>query len=131
MVAVTTNIEACNLEFDDFLPIQLLLGVALRSDVVHVVDSTRGELVEQRVNEAGWVEGEDVFHLFTYADVEHWQAEFAGDGDDDAAFGGAVQLGEDDAGDVGGFGEEAGLLEAVLAGGGVHDEEGLVRGAGD
>ena len=54
------------------------------------------------------------------------QAQFAGDGDDDAALGGAVELGEDDAGDLGGFGEEAGLLQAVLAGGGVHDEQRLV-----
>ena len=32
---------------------------------------------------------------------------------------------------MGGFGEEAGLLKAVLACGRVHDEEGLVRCAGD
>ena len=54
-----------------------------------------------------------------------------GDGDDDAALGGAVELGEDDAGDVGGLGEEAGLLQAVLAGGGVDDEQRLVGRAGD
>ncbi len=47
------------------------------------------------------------------------------DGYGDAAFGGAVELGEDDAGDAGGLGEEARLLQAVLAGGCVHDETAL------
>ena len=58
-----------------------------------------------------------------YSGVDDGELEFGGDGEDDAAFGGAVEFGEDDAGDAGGFGEEAGLLEAVLAGGSVHDEE--------
>ena len=69
--------------------------------------------------------------LFADADEADRQAEFAGDGDDDAALGGAVELGEDDAGDAGGLGEQTRLLQAVLAGGGVDDKQGLVRGAGD
>ena len=69
--------------------------------------------------------------MFADADEADGEIEFAGDGDGDAAFGGAVELGEDDAGDAGGLGEQAGLLEAVLAGGGVHDEEDFVGRAGD
>ena len=88
-------------------------------------------LIDERVDEGGTVEGDDVFDLFADARVNHWELEFGGDGEDDAALGGAVELGEDDAGDAGGFGEEAGLGEAVLPGSGVHDEEGLVWGSGD
>jgi len=44
---------------------------------------------------------------------------------------GAIEFGEDDAGDVGGFSEDARLLQAVLTCGCVHDEEGLVGCAGD
>ncbi len=47
--------------------------------------------------------------LFADAGVDDGKLELGGDGEDDAALGGAVELGEDDAGDVGGFGEEAGL----------------------
>ncbi|CAM5342321.1 hypothetical protein SCYAM73S_02539 [Streptomyces cyaneofuscatus] len=47
--------------------------------------------------------------------------------DDDAALGGAVELGEDDAGDVHDLGEDPGLDEAVLPGGGVQDEQDLVQ----
>ena len=88
-------------------------------------------LVEEGVDEGFAVEGEDVFEFFADAGVDDGEFELGGDGEDDAAFGGAVELGEDDAGDAGGFGEEAGLGEAVLAGCRVHDEEGLVGGAGD
>jgi len=87
--------------------------------------------VEEGVDEAGAVEGDDVFEFFADACVDDWEFEFGGDGQDDAAFGCAVQLGEDDAGDVCGFGEEAGLGEAVLSSGGVHDEQGLVWCAGN
>src|SRR4029077_7473299 len=65
------------------------------------------------------------------AGVDDGKLEFGGDGEDDSALGRAVEFGEDDAGDVSGFGEEASLLEAVLACGGVHDEKGLMWGAGD
>lgn len=69
--------------------------------------------------------------MFADADVANGKVEFASDGDGDAAFGGAVEFGEDDAGDAAGFGEFAGLFEAVLAGGGVKDEEDFVGGVGD
>ena len=90
-----------------------------------------GRLVEEGGDEGVAVEGDEVFELFAGAGVDDGEVEFGGDREDDAALGGAVEFGEDDAGAVGGFGEEAGLLEAVLSGGGVHDEEGLVGCAGD
>src|SRR6185312_16246024 len=62
---------------------------------------------------------------------EHGQTQLARDRNHDAAFGSAIQLGQDDAGDARRFGKEAGLLHAVLSGGGVHDEQRLMRGAGD
>ena len=54
-----------------------------------------------------------------------------GDREGDAALGGAVELGEDDPGDVDRLGEQARLLQAVLAGRGVDREQHLVRRAGD
>ena len=45
--------------------------------------------------------------------------------DDDAALGRAVELGEHDAGDVDDLAEDPGLDEAVLAGGGVEDQQHL------
>ena len=47
-----------------------------------------------------------------------------GNGDDDAAFGGAVEFGEDKPIDLGDFAEGFGLGEGILAHGGVEDEEG-------
>ena len=52
-------------------------------------------------------------------------AELALDLHHDAALGGPVELGEHDAGDVDDLAEDAGLDEAVLAGGGVEDEQHL------
>ncbi len=51
--------------------------------------------------------------------------------DEDAALGGAVELGDDEAGDAEGGAELADLGESVLAGGGVEDKEDVVRCAGD
>ena len=53
-------------------------------------------------------------------------AELALHRDDDAALGGAVELGQDDARDVDRLGEDLGLLQAVLARGGIEDEQHLV-----
>src|SRR6202044_3403466 len=99
-------------------------------DAKDMQDQDSWWLVEQGVDEGGGVEGDDVLELFADAGVADREAELVGDGDDDAAFGAAVELGEDDTGDVGGLGEEACLLQTVLAGGCVDDEEGLVRSAG-
>ena len=65
-----------------------------------------------------------------HADVLHRHLELLGDGDDDAPLGGAVQLGEHDAGDAGGLLELLGLDQAVLAGGGVQHQQGLPVAAG-
>ena len=56
--------------------------------------------VEKRIRVGFGVEGNHVVNLFAGADEANRQAQFARDGDDDAALGGAVELGEDDAGDA-------------------------------
>ena len=85
---------------------------------------------ENGVHELLGVEGLEVVQLLAEADVVHRQAQLIADGDGDAALGGAVQLGEYDALDVGHFLEEHGLLQAVLPGGGVDDQQGLDLGLG-
>ena len=86
---------------------------------------------EEGFDEIFGVEGFDVFGFFAEADEFDGQIELVADGDDDAALGGAVEFGEEDAGDVDGLEEFLGLADGVLAGGGVEDEEDFVRGAGD
>jgi hypothetical protein len=81
---------------------------------------------EERFDEADGIEGFDVFGLFTEADELDGNVELLANGDDHAAFGRAVELGEDDAGDVDGLAEHLGLLDGVLAAGGVEDEEDFV-----
>ena len=94
----------------------------------HVIE---GSFFEERFDEFFGVEGQQVFDLFADADVADGQVQLARDGDHDAALGGAVELGEHDAGDAGGFGEFARLLQAVLAGGGVEHQQHFVRRVGD
>ncbi len=77
------------------------------------------------------LEGQQIVHFLANADVADGQVEFAGDRDDDAAFRRAIELGENDAGNAGAFGELAGLFEAVLAGGGVEHEQDFMGRAGD
>src|SRR3954464_8048811 len=88
-------------------------------------------LAEEGVDEGFGGELEEVAHFFAYAYEADWKVQLAGDSYGDAAFGGAVELGEDDPGGACGLCELAGLLEAILAGGGVHDEEDFVGRAGD
>src|SRR3569833_2367017 len=90
-----------------------------------------GSLTQEGIYERFGRELQQVAHFFAYAYEADGEVEFAGDGYGDAAFCGAVELGEDDAGGARGLGELARLLEAVLAGGGVHDEEDFVGRAGD
>src|SRR5258708_36845273 len=85
--------------------------------------------VDQGVDEGFAVEGDEVVDLFADAGVDDGEFELGGDGEDDAAFGGAVELGEDDAGDAGGFGEEAAPGEARSPGGGLPARPGRVGGA--
>ena len=60
------------------------------------------------------------------ADELDGQVDRLADGDDDAPLGGAVELGEDDAGAADRLGEDLGLADRVLAVGGVEDEQDLV-----
>ena len=77
------------------------------------------------------VEWNEVVNLLAGADETNRQIQLAGDGHDDAAFRGAVELGEHDAGDTGVAPEFARLVQAVLTGGRVEHEQHVVRGAGD
>ena len=79
-------------------------------------------LVEQRVGVSLSVERNEIVDLFAGPDETDGEAEFAGDGDDDAAFGSAIELGENNSGDADAGGELAGLGESVLSGGGVENE---------
>ena len=76
-------------------------------------------------------EGGQVVGLFADADVFDRQADLLADGDDDAALGRAVELGQDDAGAVDGLGKLCRLADAVLAGGGVEHQQHFVRGVGN
>ena len=84
-------------------------------------------LLKQRFHEAPAVEELQVVDLFADADVFDRQVQFAGDREHDTAFGGAVELGHDEAGDVDELRELAGLLHGVLAGGAVEHEQDFVR----
>src|SRR5699024_5711337 len=79
--------------------------------------AARRSAFEQRVDEAVGVEGGEIVHPLAEAHHLHRDAELALHVDDDAALGGAVELGQDDAGDVHRLREDPGLLHAVLAGG--------------
>src|SRR6476659_3900066 len=78
------------------------------------------------VDEGLGVEGGEVVGSLAEADELDRDAELALDRHDDAALGRAVELGQHDAGDVDRLGEDLGLLQAVLPGGGVEDEQHLV-----
>ena len=102
-------------------------GSSTRCDFINRQDELVLSLTDQGIDEGFGGEFEEVVHLFAYAYEADRQVQLAGDGDGDAAFGGAVELGEDDAGDAGGLREEASLLQAVLAGGGIHHEKHFMR----
>lgn len=70
----------------------------------------------------------EVAEVFAGTDEARGDAELFLDGDDDAAFAAAIELGDDEAGEAGGFLEDAGLGDGVAAGGGVDNEEALVGG---
>ena len=79
----------------------------------------------QCLGKLGGVKGLEVVDALAYAGVLHGHAQLLGDGDGNAALGGAVQLGKDDAGDTSGLLKLLGLDEAVLAGGGVQHQQSL------
>src|SRR6266850_3688027 len=78
---------------------------------------------KQRLDETHGIEGFDVLRFFAEANEFDRDIELLADGDDHAAFGGAIQLGEDDAGDVDGLADHLGLLDGVLAAGGIEHEQ--------
>src|SRR5258706_381804 len=83
-------------------------------------------LADQSVHESGRVERREVIRTFAETDQLHRNSELLLYGDHDAALGRTVQFGEHHAGHVDRLGEHAGLFQAVLAGGGVQDEQRLV-----
>src|SRR5262245_37689867 len=91
--------------------------------------NTRTTVCGQLGGEVLGVEGGEVLGRLAHADQLHRHAEVGLDREDDAALGRAVQLRQHDAGHVDGVGELARLRQAVLAGGGVDDEEDLLERA--
>src|SRR5664279_3751897 len=77
------------------------------------------------VDELDRIERREIVHPFAEADQLDRDAELALHLHDDAALRGSVELGEHDAGDVDHLSERTGLDEAVLAGGGVENEQHL------
>ncbi len=75
-------------------------------------------------------EGDQVIDALTHADEPHGQAQPLLDRHDTAALGGAVQLGQDDAGGVCRLAELPGLADGVLARDGIQHQQGLQTGLG-
>src|SRR2546423_1388848 len=81
---------------------------------------------KQRVDELGRIERRKVIGTLAEADQLHRDTQAALHGDDDATRGRPVQLRQYHTGDVAHLGEHPGLLQAVLPGGGVQDQQRLV-----
>src|SRR5207244_3494474 len=86
--------------------------------------------LQHRLSEFAAVEEREVLDLLAGADEARGELQLVANGDDDAAFSRAVELRADDPGEVRGGVKFARLREGVRAGGGVHDEERLVRRGG-
>src|SRR5581483_632867 len=86
---------------------------------------------EQRLNEIMRVERKQVINLLADTDILDGQPEFARDGDHHPALGGAIKLGENNAGCTGMLNELTGLGKAVLSGCCVKDQQHLVGSASD
>src|SRR5438045_2347680 len=84
----------------------------------------------ERLDERGGVELAEIRHFFADAHEPHRDLEVVADAEDDPALGGAVELGEHDAGDPHGLLEDLSLRDGVLAVGGVEHQQGLVRRGG-
>src|SRR5665647_3244099 len=82
-------------------------------------------VTEDPVDELDRIERGEIVHPFAEADQLDGDAKLALYLHDDAALRGSVELGEDDASDVDDLGERTSLGEAVLAGGGVENEQHL------
>lgn len=64
------------------------------------------KLAEKGLDEGFGVEGLDVLRFFADADELDGDVGLVADGDDDAAFGGAIEFGEHNAGDMDGVAED-------------------------
>ena len=80
---------------------------------------------EEGIHEFLGIERQQISSLFSHAYIANGNAQFARNRDDDAALRGAVELGENDSGDAGGFRELPRLLQTILPGGGVHAPAGF------
>src|SRR5260370_28604224 len=87
--------------------------------------------IEQGIGVGLGVEGNEVVNLLPGDDKANGEAKLTRDGHDDAAFGGTVQLREDDAGYAHRGGELARLRETILSGGCIKNKQNIVRRAGD
>src|SRR5687768_18575589 len=86
---------------------------------------SHGSIREQRLHVRVRIEQLQVLRLFADADELHRQVELLLDAEDRAPLGGAVELGQDDAGALHRFLEHLRLDDRVLSGGGVEDQEHL------
>jgi len=86
--------------------------------------------LKQRLSKLLGVEGLQVVRLFAEADELDGQAELLLDGDDHAAFAGAVELGHDEAGERDGLVEFARLVQRIHAGAAIEYQQHFVRRAG-
>src|SRR5712692_43528 len=87
--------------------------------------------VEEGISVGIGVEGNHVVDLLAGAHEADGQAQLARDRDNDAALGRAIELREDDSGDANSRSEFAGLSKPVLPGGGVENQQNIVRRAGN
>ena len=81
--------------------------------------------LKQASGEGVGIEGLQIVQPLAHADEFHRQLEFVFDGEHHAAPGGAVELGQHDAGQLRHLHEFLGLVDGVLAGGGVQHQQDL------
>src|SRR3954469_22309787 len=84
-------------------------------------------VAEEGVDELAGIELDQVVCLLADTDVRERDAKFTDDGEGEAALPGAAQRHKRDVRHVYRLGEDAGLMEAVLAGVRVDDEQRLLR----
>src|SRR6266571_3019350 len=93
-------------------------------------DGMRATLTgDERAGKVVGIERPEIFQRFPDADELDRESQFVGDRDCDAAFCAAVELRQRHARDADGLAEEARLLQSVLSGGRVDDEQRFVRRA--
>ena len=86
---------------------------------------------EERFHEIVGGELDQVVHLFADTDEANRNLQIFCDRRDHSAFGGAVELGQNQTGHPRAFREFARLRQAVLTGRGIHDQQHFVRRAGN